>query len=417
MKITTFIIELSPKMPASIYISDTEKQWLKKLVEEKFNIIIEDSYACIQLSNKLREQYNVNINYNTLRRLFGIVDAKGNPSYFTLNEISRALSFNNFQAFVDYINKFDSDLFNELILSGYERKMIDHNEVLEYINKIKSPNWEETYQIKNIIDYCIRFSDFELLKKITLIQFNSDNDEFLEKFSLCFQDLYFEASNGNNEINDFIKTTIPKSEILQRILLQIYVREGNLNNFWGEWLELSPVNLVPDMLIFKNILLCQKDYDNKNAASAKVKFEVCKQEIKKNKYYVHPILLGRVAAWDIILNSNSKTSATYFKKLNSSFEKACFIIFFNRLTSIYLNEFYVNDLIELIDLKSMPTTLNAFNKKLLSKFYLTLAYHFHKKDNIEKVRGILQKVDPNRLDKWETEWFYGKYNYLKNIYL
>ena len=77
----------------------------------------------------------------------------------------------------------------------------------------------------------------------------------------------------------------------------------------------------------------------------------------------------------------------------------------------------MNDLIELIDLKSMPTTLNAFNKKLLSKFYLTLAYHFHKKDNIEKVRGILQKVDPNRLDKWETDWFYGKYNYLKNIYL
>jgi hypothetical protein len=334
-----------------------------------------------------------------------------------LNEISKALSFNNFQEFVGYINKFDSDLFNELILSGYERKMIDHNEVMEYINKIKSPNWEETYQIKNIIDYCIRFLDFELLKKITLIQFNSDNDEFLEKFSLCFQDLYFEASYGNNEINDFIKATIPKSEILQRILLQIYVREGNLNSFWGDWLELSPVNLVPDMFIFKNILLCQKDYENKNLASAKVKFEVCKQEIKKSKYYVHPILLGRVAAWDIILNKYSKTSSIYFKSLNSSFEQACFIIFFNRLTSIYLNEFYNNNLIELIDLKSMPTTLNAFNKKLLSKFYLTLAYHLHKKEEIENVKGILQKVDPNRLDKWETDWFYGKYNYLKNIYL
>ena len=58
-----------------------------------------------------------------------------------------------------------------------------------------------------------------------------------------------------------------------------------------------------------------------------------------------------------------------------------------------------SDLIELIDLKSMPTTLNAFNKKLLSKFYLTLAYHFHQKNNSNKVKNILIKVDPNRLDK------------------
>lgn len=404
-------------MPSSISISKTEKLWLKKLVEEKFNLIIEDSYSCIQLSNKLYNQLNININYNTLRRLFGIVESKGNPSNFTLNEISRALSFNNFQEFVNYINKFDLDLFNELILSGYEQKMIEHDEVINYLNKILNPNWEEAYQIKNIIDFCIKFSDFKLLKKIVHLHFNPNTDEFLEKFALCFQDLYFEARYENSLINDFIKSNIPTSEVLQRILLQIYVREGKLNSFWGEWLELTPINLVPDMLIFKQILLIQKEFENNNINSAIEKFGICKLEIKKSKVYIHPILLGRVSAWDIILNKNKKTSVTFFKKLKSSFDKACFIIFLNRLTSLYLPNNTSSDLIELIDLKSMPTTLNAFNKKLLSKFYLTLAYHFHQKNNSNKVKNILIKVDPNRLDKWETEWFYGKYNYLKNIYL
>jgi hypothetical protein len=404
-------------MPASKSISETEKLWLKKLVEEKFNLIIEDSFSCVQLSNKLSSQLNIHINYNTLRRLFGIVDSKVNPSNFTLNEISRALSFNNFQEFVDYINKFDLDLFNELILSGHERRMIEHDEVIKYLNKIQNPNWEETYQIKNIIDYCIKFSDFILLRKIIHLHFNPNTVEFLEKFSLCFQDLYFEARYGNTLINDFIKSNIATSEVLQRILLQIYVREGNLNSFWGEWLELSTVDLVPDMLIFKHILLCQKEFENNNLKIAIEKFEICKKVIKKNKAYIHPILLGRVSAWDLILNKNKKTSVTYFKTLKSSFDKACFIIFLNRLTSIYLPKYASNDLIEYIDLKSMPTSLNAFNKKLLCKFYLTLAYHLHLKNNSNKVKDILIKVDPNRLDKWETEWFYGKYNYLKNIYL
>lgn len=54
-------------------ITESEKQWLLNLIEEQFNITLNSHYTCKEFSNVLEKQFQIQISYNTLRRLFGIV--------------------------------------------------------------------------------------------------------------------------------------------------------------------------------------------------------------------------------------------------------------------------------------------------------------------------------------------------------
>jgi hypothetical protein len=403
-------------MPASVLVTIKEKNWLKKILEEKFQQEISDSYSCIRLSNLISEKLNLEINYNTIRRIFDVVKTKNNPSVYSLNLLSKSIDFNDFEDFKKYIYKFDNDIFNELIHLSYERKKIDHQMMMEFVNELTSPNWEQIYQLKNIIDLCIQIQDFNFLKQVLHLQFNIKNEDFSEKFAVCFQVLYFEAKNKNLSVNNFILQNIATSEILQRILLQIYVSEDYLNDFWGDWLEAASVDLVYDMEVFRNILLCQKNFNLKLFDEAKELLTKAKNAVIISKQKIHPILLGRIAAWDIILNANYQNPPLYFNQINNSFDQVCYFVFYYRLINIYQKIEIQKGLLASIDLKELPTTLGAFDKKLLNKFYLTSSLYYHHLAEFEKAKTALLKVDENRLDVWEIDWFDNNFKILNKIY-
>jgi hypothetical protein len=218
-------------MPASIPVTSIEKKWLKKIIEEKFQIEISDSYSCKLLSELLLKNLDLKINYNTIRRIFEVVKSNNNPSVFSLNLLSKSIDFKDFENFKKYIYKFDKDIFNELIHLSYESKNINHQAMMEFVKDLTSPNWEQAYQLKNVIDLCIQIQDINFLKQALHLKYNNENEDFLEKFSVCFQSLYFESKNKNVFVNNFILQNIATSEILQRILLQVYISEDYLNDF------------------------------------------------------------------------------------------------------------------------------------------------------------------------------------------
>jgi hypothetical protein len=403
-------------MPASILVATKEKKWLKKIIEEKFQLDITDSYSCKRLSELLSKDLNLEINYNTIRRIFEVVKTKNNPSIYSLNLLSKSIDFKDFEAFKKYIYKFDNDIFNEFIHLSLERKKIDHQLMMEFAKELTTPTWEQIYQLKNIIDLCIQIQDFYFLKQVIHLNYDIKNEEFLEKFTVCFQKLYFETKNKNSAVNNFILQHIATSEILQRILLQVYVSEDYLNDFWGDWLEAASVDLVYDMEVFKSVLLCQKKYNKNLIKEAKQLFVIAKKAVLNAEQNIHPILLGRIAAWDKILNANSHHPPLYFNQITSSFDQACYFVFYYRLINIYQKVAIQKGILASIDLKKLPSTLGAFDKKLLNKFYLTSSLYYHHLAEFEKAKTTLLKVDEHRLDVWEIDWFYKNFKLLSEIY-
>ena len=403
-------------MPSNIIISKNEKNWLKKLLEERFQIIINNSYSCKQLSILLLKKNNLMLSYNTLRRLFDIVESKSKPSEYTLNILANCVGFLSYSDFKKYVNKFDTDIINELIITFYEQKKIDESLVMPYFEDYISPSWQEVYQLKNVIDLCIKTSHYSCLKKIIDIKFDPNTEEFLEKFTVCFQELYFEAEKGNKKLNQFILNNIPNSEILQRILLQVYIRENLLHDFWGLWLESATLQLVEDMPVFKNTLLCQKLFEKNELNQAKIHLKKAKDFFRKTTHPIHPILIGRMAAWDVILKGNVKFAEAELGKIETLFEKICFLVFYYRLLFTYNENNKHLDLIETITQRKLHISLGAFDKKIVNKYFLILAFHYHAKNNIEKSKASFDEIDALRLDAWESDWFIEKYNFLsKNL--
>jgi hypothetical protein len=403
-------------MPASIEVTNNEKTWLKKMIEEKYQLNISDSYSCKKLSELISEKALLDINYNTIRRVFSVVQSKSKPSTYTLNTLAKSIDFKDFSDFKKDIYKFEKDIFNELIHLSFERKNINHQKLIELVQDLNSPNWEQVYQLKTVIDLCIEIKDFHFLKQVLHLHYDEKNEAFLEKFTVCFQKLYFEAKNRNTLLNNFIIENIATSEILQRILLQIYVSEDYLNDFWGDWLETASVGLVYDMEAFRNILLCQKKFNLNLFDEAKELLIRAENSISGNEQNIHPILLGRIAAWEKILNSNSQDPPLYFKNISNCFNQACYFIFFYRLIVMYHKNDFQKGIMESIDLNKLPPNLGAFDKRLLNKFYLTSALYYHHLSEFEKAKSDLLKFDQNRLDVWEVNWFDEKFKILNEIY-
>jgi len=405
-------------MPAPIPISLHEKQWLKKFIEEQYQLQLTDSFNCKKLSIILKSNYGISVSYNTFRRLFNIVpNSDYCTSLFTLNSICTAIGFANFNAFKKHIIAFDFAAFNEVLMVSSLKGKADHKKITEGITNISASNWEEAFLIKSVVELCIQLNDYVLLKKIVDIPFQIKEEAVHQRIFISFQDIYIEAANGNKKMIAFVLKHIRTNVVLQKILLQTYVLERLLTSFWGKWLLAADSNLIDDMPVFRNILLCQKAFMEKDLNTAIDYFKKTTKALKTKDVFIHPILLGRVAAWDIILNKNKRSIRKYFYGLKKQFDQVYFLVFYCRLIWTYEDENIKIDLLESIDTSKFPVILNVFDAQIASKFFVTLSMHFHQKEDTETVLKSLQKVNELRLDtENDTNWYFIKYQGLKKIY-
>jgi hypothetical protein len=124
-----------------------------------------------------------------------------------------------------------------------------------------------------------------------------------------------------------------------------------------------------------------------------------------------------MAAWEIILNKKVEFAETSSAEIETVFGKICFIVFYYRLLFTYSKNNKHLDLIETIEINELPIELGAFDKKIVNKYTLILAFHYHTKHMIGKSKDAFSLVDPLRLDAWESDWFLKKYNQLYKLYL
>jgi hypothetical protein len=82
-------------------IQDEHLLELKLLVEYSFGKKILTVNDCISLSDSIFEKIKIPLSSDTLRRLFGLIDTKSQPSLFTLETLAKFIGFGGYY---DYIN-------------------------------------------------------------------------------------------------------------------------------------------------------------------------------------------------------------------------------------------------------------------------------------------------------------------------
>ena len=395
-------------MPAPINISIEEKKWIKTYLKDIYEIEVKDNYDCKKLYELINERNNINISLTTLRRFFNLIPDNGFRSLYSMNQLAMAIGFENYQKFKSYVHRFDINLINQNI----QLYSLDTNtyraQILSTLKNLSFNQWEETFQMLSIISLAIKNKD-EYVLNFILQEQGDRSSEFNEKQIIATQEFYFEARKGNEFVINFIKKNVTTSTFLQVNLLQCYVDEYNLNGFFGDWLSVDFKKSVPDLTIFKTLLLCQLNFVNAEIQTAQQLFKKVSDLKEKANFNLHPILNARICAWHVIFYNDYTHIDDYYKKLKNPFEIADFTVILSRL----LWEFHSDNYIEILNqvvIDAFPLHKNYFEKGRYNILLLTLAINFYKQNDLQQVTKYFTLFDKSLIGfditnlKFYTQW-------------
>ena len=383
-------------MPAAIAITQNEQDWIKQYLQETYSVTVIDAFDCQVLSEAIASRKGEKISCSTFRRLFNLVPNTNAQSRFILNALAVAVGFNNWDIFKKHVASFDTNMINQNIQS-YCRQLPNSSKlILETIKNLPITNWLGGYQLQSIISIAIENKDFDLLNAVVHIPFEIDNQTVYEHLVIAFQSLYFQSVQGNNDVITFVERNIAQSTVLQKCLLQAYVDESHLDSFISLWFDAIQENSLPDLLLFKNLLLCQKAFviENDILKTKKIFREVSKQRTKST-FEIHPILKARIGVWELILNQSSTKLNDYFNSLQNPFDTADFAVIASRLLWMYHSESESIPFLDHINSAKFPVVKNYFQKGRYNVLLLTLAINQYLKEDNAEAKSIFKLVDSN----------------------
>ncbi|MHA8092725.1 hypothetical protein V7S78_09415 [Aquirufa regiilacus] len=381
-------------MPASIPITTTEKNWFVKLVQEVYSIHLVDAYACQRLSEELAIRARISISCNTLRRLFGIIKVNNQASRYTLDSLSRGLGYMDFIDFQKAVEQLELDYLNELLILSRFKEQNNDEVILSIIANLRFQKLDEVYLLKSIVDLCIETENYNLLYRIFYIDFNLSSQAIIDKLFVAFQSIYVFSKNGNIRVIDFIEQILPTNELAQRVILQLFVDEECLVGYYGRWILAVSEHLVPDMALFKSLMLIQQAFlldDRDRAIDLLEKAHVLYNAMP---YIAHSILKGRLAAWNLILLGDKVLAQKLFGGLQKIDDQLYFIVFFYRLQVDFKQDITRSDLIEQVDLSVNNVIFSYQWKQNLNIFYLLEAMYAKLKNNYRAQNIALQHFNP-----------------------
>ena len=377
-------------MPAPITISTNEQEWIKQYLQEAYDITVVDAFDCQALSDAILKEKGTTISYSTFRRLFDLVANTNTQSRFVLNTLAAAVGFKNWEVFKHHVASFDTNVINQNI-QIYSRQLPNSSIlILETIQKLPITTWMGGYQLQNIIAIAIENNDFELLQKVVHLPFEIEKQNVYEHLVIGFQSFYFQSIKNNEAVIQFVTSTIGTSIVLQKCLLQAYVDEKYLDRFLGKWFDAVQENTLPDLLLFKNLLLCQKYFNHKEMDKASFYFKLALKEFKKSSEAIHSILKARIGVWELVLNNNKQKIDSYFASLTNPFDKADFAVIGSRLLWTYYDETLPISFLDTITIKEFPTVKDFFQKGRYNLLLLTLAIHHYLKQEHQQAEDYFK---------------------------
>lgn len=402
-------------MPKFIHVSEDERLFLRKTIEEKFFLKINNTNDCKLLSEFIFKGNNLHISYNTLRRIFNIVPNSTFPSLYTLNLLSTLIGFSDFMSLREYRKNSNRDFIHENLHLFNFSDDINATTLNEIIPLLNDDQWENIYQMRSLIDLFIKKDAIEYIPIFFTKEIDENDWEKMYKYYVAFQPIHIAAKLGNKRIIDLIKTNINKSKLVQLVLLQLYVEEDNLEQYYGEWLNACSNYLTSDMEIFSTCIKIQCHFIKKEMAIVKSTLDYLNNITKNYKNKIHPIILGRISAWNFIINNDSAYLKSYFVINSDIIENIATISFFYRLVYLYgsKKQFVALDYITLLQTGNLQFNNLPFAIKTeLTMYYLILTRYYVETDELDLALQTIQKIDKRYQFSCSANFFKNEYELL-----
>lgn len=402
-------------MPKSIQVSEEERAFLRKSIEDKFDLTINSTNDCVMLSQIIFKKSNVLISYNTLRRFFKILPNSNFPSQYTVNLLSELIGFKDFIAFRDYRVNLNRDFIHENLHLFSVSEEINVNILNEIIPLLNEDHWENIYQTRSLIDLFIKKGKIEFISIFFNKEIGENDWENIYKYYVAFQPIHAAAKLNNRPLIDFIKSNVNNSKIIQQVLLQLYVEEESLDGYYGEWINTSSKFLTADMQLFCTCIKIQYHYTRNELEIVNELLDNLNEQVKNYTLKIHPIVLGRIAAWNFILKNESAFLERYIVTNSDIFENISTLTFFYRLVYLFGTkaQFIKHDYISFLQTENLNYTHMPFNIKTeLSMYYLILSrYYVETKENGLALITI-KKIDKRYQFSCTANFFMKEYELL-----
>ena len=267
--------------------------YLKEQVIFKAGRDIKNRADCEYLSQMIEVETGECLNYNTLRRFFGIDPKKVKPRLATLNILSRYLgyhSYNHLSAFHPDKLFFDRNQKAYELLSNFNpSSLASYYKKLSYSTKLNYLTDVCRYGIltKQIDRLCLALN----MMNITSDAFNYDEKLVLgNSIGLSLRDIRLSKIDWELLLND---------QFFDKYVFEIFVDYSSLNTSYKRFLQ-SPA-LHKQQKIFKYSVLYLRDYLNiKKLKSTNQLFK------QREQTKLHPILEGRVLSLNLYQKSPVK---------------------------------------------------------------------------------------------------------------
>ena len=326
--------------------------------------------------------------------------------------MARAIQFDNWTAFKRHVETLEINNFNHRLLVFKEVDSLIKDNALDFIFDLQGNDPEGTLKVKEIINNLIRVKESTILQRIFSVPFSYSDVSAFEKWATCLEALYFESKVGNQWLINLVEDNISDSRLLQCILLRYFVDEGELNGFFGKWVQkLDPKELL-ELKLFKEIMICQIEINKKDFDSAKKRFLELKKAFSKQEMYIFPSLLGRYLAWDFILFNTHIEWEKEFKNIGSQAYVYIFLNTICRLIWQYKDDNLVFPLDTTIDISKRQKPEIFFFEKAYHASLLILSWNAYNARNNELLLFYFVKINRNIFGVNDLKWMEEKYSLL-----
>jgi len=372
---------------------------LLQKVKNKIGREIKTRGDCQLIANAIYETLDVDLSYNTIRRLYGLAPAV-NPSINTLNAIAKFCGYKNFAHFTQTHRHAKKSNTSQLIY-----RAIYHCDAVEIVNLVKSTKKTSEDFISFIINLTRELlynGQYLILDQVYLLkELNYENFSYSEILEL-----------GNSIGLQLRKVKIKEDSLLintnfLRCVYLTFVDYSNLNGYYGAWATLiSQENNTKEIRTFTRAILELKQFLNNKEAKDNFGDLAFGKDL-------HPILCSRLIAIKILTHNKDETIDILDKYYTvHSLKKSLQVDYSYELFFIAIitkNTTVMRYLINIID----GTTSFYYQKHHMNSFYLMCMFYYKLTQDKSNQKKYALLFDP----------LYIRYSYedfilvLHNIYL
>ena len=372
---------------------------LLQKVKNKIGREIKTRGDCQLISNAIYETLDLDLSYNTIRRLYGLAPAV-NPSTNTLNAIAKFCGYKSFAHFTQtHIHAKKSNI-SQLVYAAVYR--CDAVEIINLVKSTKKSSEDFIGFIVNITRELLYNGQYLILDQVYLLKELS-----YEHFS------YSEILELGNSIGlQLRKDKIKEDSLLintnfLRCVYLTFVDYSNLNGYYGAWATLiSQENNTKEIRTFTRAILELKQFLNNKEAKDNFGDLAFGKDL-------HPILCSRLIAIKILTHNKDETIDILDKYYTvHSLKKSLQVDYSYELFFIAIitkNTTLMRYLIKTID----GTTSFYYQKHHMNSFYLMCMFYYKLTQDNSNQKKYALLFDP----------LYIRYSYedfilvLHNIYL